>query len=328
MKKNKRKIIIITIIIFIALIIGIVTTILLLNNKKEDPKETILLKDNLDVEINSEVNLLSFISEENKVKIVSEDETIDTSKLGEQELKIKYLDKEKEEEYIFKIKVVDTKAPTIEYEKEISTTEGTEVDLLKDVKVNDNSKEEIKATIEGEYDINKVGTYNLKYVAEDSSKNKVEEEFTLKVNEKPKETQKSNNTKNNTSNSKSNNGNSSNNSNNNRAETPTYDPQENPNKFSQWLPLYSVTDENNFENNTAVTVWRITYTGYFSNIVYGLDGNVESYEIDFTTNPGQGMSTISHVRQYLKIPSDEECKRLAKNDQEFNAGTLYVVAGN
>lgn len=325
MKKNKKVIMII--IAIIILIIGIITSIILLNNKKEEPKETIILKENLEVEINSEVNLLSFISEDNKTKIISEDETIDTSKLGEQEITIKYIDRNKEEEYTFKIKVVDTEVPTIEYEKEISITEGTEVDLLKDVKVSDNSKEEIKATIEGEYDINKVGTYNLKYIAEDSSKNKKEEEFTLIVNEKPKETPKTNTTNKKTTSSNTSN-NSNNNSNSNNAKTPTYTPQGNPNEFSKWLPLYSVTDENNFENNVAVTVWKITYTGYFSKVVYGLDGEVESYEIDFTTKPGQGMSTVPHVKQYLKIPSDAELRRLAKADAEFNAGTLYVVTGN
>lgn len=106
------------------------------------------------------------------------------------------------------------------------------------------------------------------------------------------------------------------------------EPQRNPNEFSKWLPLYTVTDENNFENNTAVTVWRITYTGYFTKVVYGLDGEVESYELDFTTYPGQGMVTVPHVKQYLRIPSDAELKRLAAVDGEFNAGTLYVVAGN
>lgn len=204
---NKKKIII-GIIISIILIAGIMTIILLLNNKKEEPKETIVLKDKLDVEINSEVNLLSFVSDDNKVKIVSEDEIIDTSTLGEKEVIIKYLDKDKEEEYTFKINVIDTQAPTIEHKKELSTTEGNEIDLLKDVKVIDNSKEEITAVIEGNYDINKAGTYNLKYVAEDSSKNKTEEDFTLIVNEKTKETSnKATQSSNNKSNSSSNNSN-------------------------------------------------------------------------------------------------------------------------
>ncbi len=152
------------------------------DKKEEVKKDTILLKEDLKFEINSDVNLLSMISEDNKVKVLSENETIDTSTLGEKEITIKYEVEEQEEEKTFKITIVDTQAPTIQYTKELSTNVGTKIDLLKNVKVSDNSKEEIKATIEGDYNFDNEGTYNLKYVAVDSSNNKTEEEFTLKVN--------------------------------------------------------------------------------------------------------------------------------------------------
>lgn len=152
------------------------------DKKEEIKKDTILLKEDLKFEVNSEVNLLSMISEDNKVKVLSEDETIDTSTLGEKEITIKYEVEEQEETKIFTITIVDTQSPTIEYTKELSTNVGTKVDLLKGVKVSDNSNEEITATIEGDYNFDNEGTYNLKYVAVDSSNNKTEEEFTLKVN--------------------------------------------------------------------------------------------------------------------------------------------------
>ncbi len=160
------------------------------DKKEEKQKDTILLKDDLKFEINSEVNLLSLVNEDNKVKVLSEDETIDTSTLGEKEITIKYEVEEKEETKTFKITIEDTQAPTIEYQKELSTNVGSKIDLLKGVKVSDNSKEEIKATIEGDYNFDNEGTYTLKYVAVDSSNNKKEEEFTLKVN-KPTCNQKS-----------------------------------------------------------------------------------------------------------------------------------------
>ena len=47
------------------------------DKKEEIKKDTILLKEDLKFEVNSEVNLLSMISEDNKVKVLSEDETID-----------------------------------------------------------------------------------------------------------------------------------------------------------------------------------------------------------------------------------------------------------
>ena len=210
--KLRNKKVLIGFIIGIILIIGIIT-IIVLNSNKEETKIEVLLNDNLEFEINSEVKLLSLVSENNKAEITSKDELIDTSILGEKEIAIKYKDKE-EKEYKFKIKIIDTQAPTIEYQKEITTTEGTEIDLLKDVKATDNSKEELEVKVEGEYDFNIVGTYNLKYVVEDSSKNKTEEDFTLVVKEKPKETPKPSTNQNNNNNNITSNNSTNNNSNN------------------------------------------------------------------------------------------------------------------
>lgn len=175
------------IIIIIFIILGIIGSIFLGIKIKNDntPPKTVILKDNLIFEINTDVQLLSLVSENNEVDILSENEKIDTSTLGEKEVSIKYKSKKKEMEKTFIITIVDTTAPTIECEKELSTVEGEAIDLLKDVKVNDNSNEEITPTVEGEYDINQNGVYNLKYVATDSSNNKSEENFTLTVKEKP-----------------------------------------------------------------------------------------------------------------------------------------------
>ena len=234
--------IVISIIISIVVVGGGITGVVVLTGNKEElpPKveenknnDTIVLKDNLKFEINSELTLLSLISDNNKVKILSNDEKIDTSMLGEKEVTIKYQVEEKEQEEKVKINIVDTTPPIIEFKKELSTTTGTKIDLLKDVKVTDNSKEDIKATIEGNYDINKVDTYKLKYVAVDSSNNRKEEEFVLKVNKKETtNNNKSNNStsnngtnkpNNNSSNNSNNGGNTSNNTNNNVVEKPKYD---------------------------------------------------------------------------------------------------------
>ena len=213
-KNNKRKILIIfsVSILIIAFLVG--TIFLFINPKNnfkdEDSKDNIYeahleLIDNLDVEINSEINLFSFLKNRDDLEIISENEKVDTSVLGEKELIIKYRDNEEEKEFKFNINIKDTIAPTIEFTKEVTTTVGTEVELLKNVKVTDNSNEEIKATVEGEYDINKEGSYQLKYVAVDSSNNKKEEEFTLKVNKKSEKKTTTNNkttSKNNASSSK------------------------------------------------------------------------------------------------------------------------------
>ena len=145
-------------------------------------KVKIVYNDKLTTEINSEVMLKSFIKEINNGVILNGDDNIDTSKIGKKELEIVVKNKDDEEEkHKFKIEVIDTTKPEIEAQKEISSYIGQDVDLLKDVKVNDNSKEEIKAKVVGEYDVNKEGQYNLKYEAKDSSGNKEEYDFVLNI---------------------------------------------------------------------------------------------------------------------------------------------------
>ncbi len=178
-KVNKKNCIIAFTIVLITML-GIIYTIIYKTNNEKIP----ILKKDLNFEINTEVYLLSLIDEKNQVEISSENELIDTSKLGVQKLTLKYKINNQEKKYIFKINIVDTIAPTIEYKETLMVVAGTDTNLLKDVKATDNSKEDIKVTVEGKYDINKEGNYNLKYIAIDSSNNKTEEEFTLQVTEK------------------------------------------------------------------------------------------------------------------------------------------------
>ncbi len=209
-KKNTKKRIIIFIIILLIILL-VVGALLFINNKEKNLnnnnsnndnnyQEKLELIDNLDVEINSEISLLSFIKNSNNLEIISNNEKVDTSILGNKELIIKYKENDEEKEYKFNINIKDTTVPKINFSKEITTTVGSKIDLLKNVTVTDNSLEEIKATVEGEYDFNKEGSYNLKYVAVDSSNNKKEEEFILKVNKK--EEKKNTTNKNNSSSKK------------------------------------------------------------------------------------------------------------------------------
>ncbi len=147
-KEISKKMLIIIVVSIVIVGGGVTTGVILMNNKdnqkqEEKQKDTILLKEDLKFEINSEVKLLSLVSKDNKVKILSEDDTIDTSTLGEKEITIKYEVEEKEETKIFKITIEDTQAPTIGYQKELSTNVGSKIDLLKDVKVSDGFRSSI-----------------------------------------------------------------------------------------------------------------------------------------------------------------------------------------
>ena len=112
---------------------------------------------------------------------MSEDSKIDTSKLGNQDLVIKVKNGSNTKEYKFTINVVDTTKPEIDARSEITTTIGNEIDLLEGVIVNDNSKENIKVEINGNYDFNKEGEYELEYYAKDSSGNETIQNFKLIV---------------------------------------------------------------------------------------------------------------------------------------------------
>ena len=176
-KKNNKKKKIIFIGVIVLLILVIVISMLIFEGKKTD---LILIKD-LDVEINSEVTLLSFVDEVKNGNVISEDSKVDTTKLGSQELTIEVKNRNDIKEYKFTINIVDTTKPEIDARSEITTTVGEEVDLLEGVTVSDNSKEEIEVEIKGEYDYDKEGEYELEYSAKDSSGNETTQKFKLIV---------------------------------------------------------------------------------------------------------------------------------------------------
>ena len=147
-------------------------------------KVELIIKNNEKVEINSDVEIIDFIKQSKNVEILNLKNKIDTRKLGVKRITIegkKIIGKIRKD---LTYKVIDTEKPIISYTKELSTEENQEIDLLKDVKVNDNSNEEILANVEGEYDFKKSGIYNLLYKAKDSSGNEAKEKFILNVKEK------------------------------------------------------------------------------------------------------------------------------------------------
>lgn len=142
----------------------------------------VVINDNLKVEINSEYILDNFVKEIINGTITNKDDIVDTSTLGEKELELLIKNKNDEDEkFDFQIEVIDTTKPEIEAKKEITSYIGKDVNLLDGVTVTDNSKEEIKAKVVGEYNTDKAGEYKLKYEAMDSSGNKGEYDFILNI---------------------------------------------------------------------------------------------------------------------------------------------------
>ena len=166
------------------LVLIVIIVILLILKFKIFTKEdySIELIDNLNIEINSAITNLDLVKSYKNLEIVSTEEKIDTSTLGEKTINLVIKDKSGEQhDYSFNINIVDTTIPIIEGKEEFSTTLGNKIDLLAGVNVTDNSNEDIEASIEGDYSFDKVGSYKLYYVAKDSSGNEARKEFSLEV---------------------------------------------------------------------------------------------------------------------------------------------------
>lgn len=82
--------------------------------------------------------------------------------------------------------VVDKEPPIIENVEDVTIFIGDTIKLEEQVKVSDNSKEEIKLSIKGDYSFDKAGIYTLTYEAIDQSGNIATADFKLIVKEKEK----------------------------------------------------------------------------------------------------------------------------------------------
>ena len=173
-KKNRRKLLVIIVLI---ILIGLG---LFIKFKSLDVKYKKIVVVNLNDEVydNDNINIVkngSFVNE--KVKL-------DTSKVGEQEVKVVIKNAfNMKKNFSYKLEVKDGSGPVITF-KNLSTEVGKEIDLLNGVSATDDSGEIIDVKVEGNYDFNTVGDYKLYYVAKDSSGNETKEEFTLTVSKK------------------------------------------------------------------------------------------------------------------------------------------------
>ena len=177
MKKKVKIIIVISVLVVVILIIGGIY----LNSKRL----VLEYENNIEVDINEKLYNLDAIKNIKNGKIITERELVNTTKLGKVKVSFQVENFFKRRvKYIYIVNVVDKEAPKIIFKNELESEIGEEIDLLKDVTVEDNSKENITPEVEGEYDINKSGDYKLYYTAEDTSGNKTKEEFVLHIKEK------------------------------------------------------------------------------------------------------------------------------------------------
>lgn len=182
---NKKKVII---------IISIVVGILLLSTggyflykyiRVKTAKVEIKLVENLEANF-ADTLRVSFFIESINGKIV-DDYVIDTDKLGKKTINFEFVNEDGIKiKYSYVIDVVDKEAPLIWLGKSYNVTKGSEDYLLDKIMCGDNYDNNPKCYIEGEYNLDEVGSYKLVFKAEDSNGNKAEKKFTLNVNESKK----------------------------------------------------------------------------------------------------------------------------------------------
>ena len=175
----KKKIIIISSLGAFLIILGVVISILV---PPEIDNTGYTLIENLKVSVYSKVKVKDLIASIDG-KVVT-NKTLNTEELGKQEVSFVYKNKnDKEKRGVFTIDVVDEEKPLVWLSGSYSARVGSNLNLEDEIFCADNYDSNPTCKIEGTYDLNTAGTYNLTYVATDSNKNEERINFTLNVYE-------------------------------------------------------------------------------------------------------------------------------------------------
>ena len=182
---------IIFIILSVALLLIVLVLVMLILNKLKKHEKTrkdinddnITFKSNLEIEVGTKLKVSDLI-EKIDGSLVN-DFDIDTKELKTNTVEIEYKDNENKTlktKVIYKI--VDKTPPVVMLNNTYILQSGNEKTLASLIFCADNYDKTPNCRVEGNYDMNKVGEYNLKYIATDKSNNKTEKDFTLKIVDK------------------------------------------------------------------------------------------------------------------------------------------------
>lgn len=186
-----KKILIIVIVIFSSLLITIGSVFLYQKYKVAHAVKIVNIKMH-EVEVYSDVMLSDLITSMNGHLI--KDKKINTDKLGSYEVVFDYInDDDIKVNYSFSINVVDKRSPMISKPNVYNVNVNYDGNIEKDLFCGDNYDDNPKCYIEGEYDISKIGKYNVTFVGIDSSNNESRHNFVLNVRKKPKSSTSNNN---------------------------------------------------------------------------------------------------------------------------------------
>ncbi len=179
--KNKKLILIISIVVGIILF-SVGGFLLYKYIEIKNAVVKVALKDNLEANFADTLRVSSFIESING-KIV-DNYYLNTDSLGKKKIDFEYINDDGIKiKYNYEINVVDREAPLIWLGKSYNVTRGSEDNLIDKIMCGDNYDNNPECVIEGDYNLDNVGSYNLVFKATDSSGNVSKKKFILNVNE-------------------------------------------------------------------------------------------------------------------------------------------------
>jgi GH25 family lysozyme M1 (1,4-beta-N-acetylmuramidase) len=152
------------------------------NKKEEEKKETKKEKkviENLTYEFNTKV----FLKDVENITVDDNTTLIDTGTLGNNTYE--------DDNYIIKYNIKDTKKPIIIGSSSITIYNGSSTNPVNKLMCGDNETSKPNCYIDGNWNVNKNGTYEVKYTAIDNSGNKSTKDIKIVVKNKPKDSSKS-----------------------------------------------------------------------------------------------------------------------------------------
>lgn len=198
MKKNSKLLIILTscIIIILLLISKVIIPCIRMYEQKQlikNAKVIVNLNENLNVKFNSDTKLSSLIKDLNGTIITDKD--LKTNEIGTQKVTFEYENEDNIKiPYTIEYNVVDETPPVVWLSSSYTINVGTEPDFYKDILCGDDLDNNPECIIEGEYNTEKSGSYQLNFKATDNSGNITNIPFTLFVKDPKKTTNNSNST--------------------------------------------------------------------------------------------------------------------------------------
>ncbi len=153
----------------------------------KNAKVEVTLKGDLTLEFNDKKKVSDYIEKINGE--ILNDYEIKSTQLGTKKVTFSFINDQKIKlKYTYQIEVVDTKKPLIWLGNSYQVEKGSDMNFAQKIMCGDNYDNHPNCFIEGEYDLNTEGNYQLTFKAIDQSGNEESKNFTLTVYE-PKETQ-------------------------------------------------------------------------------------------------------------------------------------------